>query len=257
MKRTLVVVLSVITLLIAADAKPKPKKQLKPPCAANIGACPVEGCSPDNHHDPNLNRVKNIRTNNQAIQDHSLTWMKNLNDPENFTEGGNRDELAGLGEGDKVRVVAYLLIARDEPSGESCNCYLHSIEETDNHLVLVTKTTVDTFPVPMNANKAALKATLGQREMESETAEFTPRVRQNGHPNFLSATVQPLIDATLQKALRVRVTGQLMFDSEHFIRHHLHRVNNWEIHPVLKMEFCTTGNSCKANSDAGWKSIED
>jgi hypothetical protein len=66
-----------------------------------------------------------------------------------------------------------------------------------------------------------------------------------------------MIDATPQKALLVRVTGLLLFDSEHFIKNHLVRVNNWEIHPVLKMEFCTTGDSCRGNSDTGWKSIDD
>jgi hypothetical protein len=49
----------------------------------------------------------------------------------------------------------------------------------------------------------------------------------------------------------------LLFDSEHFIKNHLVRVNNWEIHPVVKLEFCATGDSCKANSDAGWKSLDD
>jgi hypothetical protein len=69
--------------------------------------------------------------------------------------------------------------------------------------------------------------------------------------------MQPLIDGAPQKALLVRVTGQLLFDSEHLIRNSLNRVNNWEIHPVFKLEVCTSGNTCKANSDAGWKSIED
>jgi hypothetical protein len=68
--------------------------------------------------------------------------------------------------------------------------------------------------------------------------------------------MQPLIDGTPQRALLVRVTGLLLFDSEHFIEHALVRVNNWEIHPVLKMEFCTTGDNCTADSDAGWKSID-
>jgi hypothetical protein len=35
------------------------------------------------------------------------------------------------------------------------------------------------------------------------------------------------------------------------------RVNNWEIHPVLKMEFCSTGDNCKAKGDEGWKSVDD
>jgi hypothetical protein len=250
-RRVLVALLFVVLILTVVGA------QQKPPCKPNIGACPPEGCSPDNHHDPNLNIVKNVPSSNKSAEDRSLTWMKDLDDPENFTEGGDREELTGLGEGDKVRVVAYLLIARDEPGGESCNCYLHDVQQTDNHLVLVTKTTVDTFRIPLNASKPKLKAILDQRERQSITAEYTPRVRKNGHPNFLKSDIQPLIDDAPQMALKVRVTGQLMFDSEHFIRHQLKRVNNWEIHPVLKMEYCTTGNSCKPKSDAGWKSIDD
>ena len=132
--------------------------------------------------------------------DPTLTSMKGLNDPDYVIEGSDRDELRDLGEGDKVRVTAYLLIARDEPSGESCNCYLHDVQQTDNHLVLVTKTTVDTFPVPKNAKKTTLKAILDKREWESITAEYMPRVRENGHPNFLSSDIQPLIDAAPQKA---------------------------------------------------------
>ena len=42
----------------------------------------------------------------------------------------------------------------------------------------------------------------------------------------------------------MRVTGLLMFDSEHFLGRPLERVNDWEIHPVLKLEFCEIGNDC-------------
>jgi hypothetical protein len=121
-------------------------------------------------------------------------------------------------------------------------------------LVLVTKTTVDKFPAATTA--AANKAVLKAREEESLTAEFTPRVRLD-HPNFTLETVQPLITATKHKALLVRVTGLLLFDSEHFIRHPLHRVNNWEVHPILKFEYCKTGNKCKATSDTNWQSLDD
>ena len=180
--------------------------------------------------------------------------MKKLDDPENFTSGDSREELTALGEGQKITVVAYLLVAKPELDGESCNCGLHTPAETDNHLVLVSKTTVDKFPV--SSNLATNKNIFHLRELESETAEFTPRVRLD-HPNFIREKVQPLINTRPQKALLVRVTGLLLFDSEHFIKNHLVRVNNWEIHPVLKLEFCTTGDKCKANTTAGWKSLDD
>ncbi len=253
MKRFLI---AVFFLSIASSAmvtaKPSPQGRQKPPCRPNLAACPDEGCG--SQFDPNLNRRKNIRSDDQAATMRTLTWMKTLNDPENFTQGESREELTALGEGQKVTVVAYLLVAKPELGGESCNCGLHTPEETDNHLVLVSKTTVDKFPV--SDNEETDKVVFHSRELESETAEFTPRVRL-AHPNFTREKVQPLIDATPQEALLVRVTGLLLFDSEHFIKNHLVRVNNWEIHPVLKLEFCTTGDKCKTTSDAGWKSLDD
>ena len=253
MKRSLIAVLLLaIAFPAMVSAQPQGGKKLKPPCKPTLADCPDEGCG--SQFDPNLNRRKNIRSDDQAATIRTLTWMKQLNDPENFTQGESREELAALGEGQKITVVAYLLVAKPELGGESCNCGLHSPEETDNHLVLVSKTTVDKFPVSNNA--ASNKKIFHSRELESETAEFTPRVRL-AHPNFTREKVQPLIDATPQKALLVRVTGLLLFDSEHFIKHHLVRVNNWEIHPILRLDFCITVNECKANSDAGWKTLDD
>ena len=224
----------------------------KIPCKASLAQCPDEGCGTD--FDPNLNRLKNIRSKDGPATLHTLTWMKKLDDPENFKEGESREELTALGEGQKITVVAYLLVAKPELGGESCNCGLQTPAETDNHLVLVTRATVQKFPLA--DHEEANKDIFHSRELESQTAEFTPRVRLT-HPNFTREKVQPLIDATDEDALLVRVTGQLLFDSEHFIRNHLVRVNNWEIHPVVKLEFCTTGEKCKANSDAGWKSLDD
>jgi hypothetical protein len=242
----------------ATNAKPK-----KVPCAPNLAHCPDEGCGKIvkgvKSFDPNLNKQKNIRVDAADAQGPAtvmtLTEIKQLDDPENFAKGDDRDEIRALGEGKKVTVLAYLLIARDEPGGESCNCGLTSKAETDNHLVLVSKFTVDTFPLD-GTTKPELKAVLDQREEESITAEFTPRVRLD-HPNFLKKTMDPLIKNAKEQALQVRVTGVLMFDSEHFLGHHLKRVNNWEIHPVLKMEFCETGWNCKVGTDTGWKSIDD
>jgi hypothetical protein len=253
MKRVLITAVLLIALasLSYTSARQGAKKQ-KPPCATDLAHCGDAGCG--GKFDPNLNRKKNIRTDNDTPTPRTLTWVKKLDDPENFEEGGSRDELESLGEGQMVSVVAYVLVVRDEPGGESCNCGLHSIPETDNHMVLVTKTTIQKFPFK---TPATAKTVLKQREAESITAEFTPRVRQANHPNFVRKVVQPLIDKTPQKALLARITGTLLFDSEHFIRNHLLRVNNWEIHPVFKFEFCQTGDNCKVSSDTGWKSIDD
>ena len=71
-----------------------------------------------------------------------------------------------------------MLAAKPELTGESCNCGLHTTDETDNHLVLVTKTTVKKFPTNPDAEDAEDKEVFRSRELESITAEFTPRVRR-------------------------------------------------------------------------------
>jgi hypothetical protein len=163
--------------------------------------------------------------------------MKNLPNPRNFTRhSANRNELTRLGEGKKISVVAYGLVAR-KGGKESCNCGLTSVQDTDNHIVLVD-------PTLKNPSLAA-------NEEDSETAEFTPRVRL-ARPNLSRAKLQPLI-AKRGRQL-VRVTGLLLFDSEHFLGHHLKRHNNWEVHPVLQLEYCAAA-TCQDTGTAGWKDL--
>jgi hypothetical protein len=73
-----------------------------------FGDCPDEGCTRTKHHkfDPELNKLKNIRSDNQQPVLRSIRWMKGLADPTSLTECGNRDELKQLGEGQKITVVA-------------------------------------------------------------------------------------------------------------------------------------------------------
>jgi hypothetical protein len=62
------------------------------------------------------------------------------------------------------------------------------------------------------------------------SAALAPFLRSNDpdkiESNFTAATMQPLIKTTPQQALWIRVSGQQMFDSEHFLKNHLVRVNN-------------------------------
>src|SRR5262245_17976403 len=205
----------------------------------DITDCPEEGCGGD--FDANLNRRKNITSDDQTPVNKTIQDMKELEDPVDFKKGDTREELTALGEGQKIRVVALALVARKGGS-ESCNCKLIRVADTDNHIVLVDPT--------------LRRPSLAADEDDSVTAEFTPRVRL-GHPNLSRAKLQPLITAAPNHGLKVRVTGLLMFDSEHFISRHLKRHNNWEIHPVLGLEYCPKAKKCTASSDANWVSIED
>ncbi len=211
-------------------------------CAPKIKAirdCPAQGCGKKGRYDPNLNRRKNIRSDNRRATVRSIAWIKNRPDPTNFvSQNPSRAELTRLVEGKKITVMAYALIVR-RGRAESCNCGLTAPKDTDNHIVLV--------------DPALKMPTLVESEGDSVTAEFTPRVRLD-HPNFTREKLQRVIPP--RGKLGVRVTGLLMFDSEHFLGRHLKRHNNWEIHPILKLEYCPEGQTC-SHTSGNWKSLDN
>jgi hypothetical protein len=48
-----------------------------------------------------------------------------------------------------------------------------------------------------------------------------------------------------------------MFDSEHYCGpFQLKRENDWEIHPIFKMEYCPEGKKCTGESDENWVDFE-
>jgi len=254
MKRSLTILfLLVFIFSTAVDAKRRVRSRshAKAPAAYCAGVkvitdCADEGCGPSG--DPELNKRKNIRSDGQQPIMQTIPWMKELADPVNFTEQNkNRDELKQLGEGQKITAVAWALDVRAEGQ-ETCNCGLTAEKDTDNHIVLV--------------DPRVKNPTLKKDEIHSITAEFTPRVRLD-HANFTREKLAPLIDPKWkggkqkpQGKLLVRVTGLLMFDSQHFLSNPLTRENNWEIHPILKMEYCPDGKTCRGESNENWKDID-
>jgi hypothetical protein len=246
MKRRLLIVLTLV-LIISSTVAAKPKKSTtkkgKKACATNLASCPPSGCG--SQFDPELNKAKNITTLG-APENKDYSDLAGLPDPvPGYTLGdADRSALQGQGEGKAIRIVAYVLTIRHE-SGESCNCGLTSPQNkdtnTDNHLVIV--------------DPALSNPTLANDEPNSQTAEFTPRVRLN-HPHFNFAKVNPLLQAGGGKLL-VRITGQQMYDSEHAKPgRHLKRNTNWEIHPIFKFEYCPKNKSCTKDSDANWVDLD-
>ena len=253
MKRTLT------TLFLLASVFCAPADCPDNPCSHHItaiGDCPDEGCrqkpfDPDHPNDAELNKVKNIRPDAPAAVGpatlRSIRWIKGLEDPKNLVECGSRAELQQLGEGEKITVVAWALTAR-KGSEEKCNCDLGTKDDADNHIVLV--------------DPAVKNPTLAKHECSSVTAEFTPRVRKE-HPKFTQRDLNLKIDPNWKSKqsnangkLLVRVTGLLMFDSGHFFRDPLPRDTNWEVHPVLKVEYCPKDKECRADSDDNWANLE-
>jgi hypothetical protein len=227
MNRASIILLSILICVSPAHAQHKPKPT---PCPGitEISDCPPEGCGKGG--DADLNNAKNIRVADGSTATlKTVQWWKELKNPWG-RDCRNREKLSELGEGQMITVVAWALAARAEGQ-ETCNCKLAEPKDTDNHIVLVDPK----FKSP----------TLKRNEAHSVTAEFTPRVRLD-HLNFTQATLQSLIDPTWKPGqkpekgkLMVRVTRRLMFDSEHYCGpFQLKRENDWEIHPIFKMEYC-------------------
>ena len=253
MKRSHAFFLAVILLICIGSILGQPRRRrgttpnpaasgkVSIPCPAHLSDitdCPDTGCGPS--LDPKLNQRKNIRSDNSAADTMTVQEIKDLDDPvAGYAIGDDRDKLTALGEGKKITVEAWALVAR-KGGGESCNCKLLSVADTDNHIVLI--------------DPAVKNPTLVKNEADSVTAEFTPRVRLD-HPKLARANLQPLITSGGGK-VKVRITGLLMFDSEHSLGHHLKRHNNWEIHPVLGLEYCPKNKKCSAGSNANWKNLD-
>src|SRR5262245_56105045 len=162
--------------------------------------------------------------------------------PADYTKCGTRSALQQIGEGKKVTITAWALHG-DTQGPESCNCDLSGAENHDTHIVLVD---------PLLKNP-----TLETDTSNCVVAEFTPRVRLK-HKNFTTKKLNPKIKENGKKLL-VRVTGLLMFDSKHFFEQPTPptRATYWEIHPVLKFEYCKDGDTCRADSDENWKDLDN
>lgn len=266
MKRTLIIYLLLLTFTCGPVFAQGKKNIACPKRLKTIGDCPLTGCG---KVDPHLNQAKNVRPAATRVKPMTIEQIQALPDPvPGLKIGDTREKLVALGEGDMIRLVAFALIAR-KGGKESCNCGLKEPIDTDNHIVLVKDSTLKLTaratrakPPPPGKKrgtpaKTARQNTLMRREKQSTTAEFTPRVRLD-HPKLEGARLQALIDKAPNFALLVRVTGVQFFDSEHSIGpFKLERVNNWEIHPVTKLEYCPTGKTCTANSDKHWQNLEE
>jgi hypothetical protein len=193
---------------------------------ASLADCPLTGCGENG--DAELNRAKNKTEipSVAAVRPISIDDIKAIDQPNRWDTGQDRSSIRGAGkEGTPVRLTGYLLVAKHE-GAESCNCELTRRADTDVHLVIVSD--------------------LEEPEEDSVTVEITPRVRNNGHsPAWLWRNVRDNLENEY-----IRVTGWLMLDTKHIPQAHrlpgerqnknLKRATNWEVHPITKIERCTS-----------------
>lgn len=149
----------------------------------------------------------------------------------------DRTPLKALGEGKMRMLEGYVLIARQEGK-ESVNCETTPPNVPASHDIHIS--------IVANASQ------VHGSECASVVAEMSPHHRPD---SWIEANVQKV--ATSHN--RVRVTGQLFFDSSHSPcidgkseAGDPHRAALWEIHPIYKFEVCPTG-TC---ATGGWQPLD-
>jgi hypothetical protein len=117
-----------------------------------------------------------------------------------------------------VRVIGFLshkINVENSGSGESTNCHLTGLDEVDWHIYLT--------------NSSA------QQISDAIIVETTPRTRPQH--KWTTAMLAPFVDSQTQ----VRISGWLMYDSEHIGVIGTQRATVWEVHPITKIEVQNNG----------------
>ncbi len=139
----------------------------------------------------------------------------------------DRAPLQAMGEGKLVTMTGYVLLARQE-GAESVNCEKNVHDQPAYHDI----------HIELGDSASA------SDECSGIVAEMIPHHRPD---SWTAGNVEKL--AVAKPKLMVRVTGQLFFDSSHFpcengqgVRNNPKRISLWEIHPIYKLEVCSSGD---------------
>jgi len=222
------------------------------------------GCNSNGSYDAYLNLFKNqVSWQNTDVRGW-FTTLQQFQDLENkipsglgkTNHGENLDALSKLGEGGIYGIVGYLYDIKTEGK-ESSNCQIEGGEDYDNvdfHIYIG----FDPVLAAKLKNKTATPQDRKQIDATSVIVEMTPHYRGRFKPEWTAQAVKAAIGS------RVRVTGQLMVDNEHYVAsqdcgHANHtdacwRATVWELHPVTDLQVCTTG-SCPDQNSLGWTPI--
>jgi hypothetical protein len=142
-----------------------------------------------------------------------------------------------IGEGDRIRLVAYVTGAKDTGSGEGVNCRKSGAAMNDIHIDIGSSPTT--------------------QACDGIVVEMIPHYRP---------TVWTPTNLRKLASRPVRITGHLFLDS----RHHVSTCNNpstggdparislWEIHPVYALEVCksTSLSQCAMGNDQRWVAFD-
>lgn len=226
------------------------------------------GCSAKAGYDPYLNYLKNL-TPAEATGTNILN-QSNFDDLNSKTPDGLSrtnhsdygDQLKQLGEGTQFTVIGYLYYYQ-HTGAESSNCGLTgnapNYDNVDYHIGIgFDPDLAAQAEAAKSKTSTALKKKLQQG---SVIVEMTPHYRAQFHP--ADSQVPWTLDS-LKPALgkKVKVTGQLLVDSEHNVSGQncavtsnpesskCWRYSVWELHPITGFEICSD-DACTQATELG------
>lgn len=231
---SLLTLLLLLTIALAAPQTGTHKRtsvHASKACSNSLAECAPEGCGGgDQLLNPKKSRLDAPSTPYQPMGFADFLHLEEER-PTHWKESQPRDEVEQMGEDTPVMLAGFLLGAH-EGSPETCNCKLSGEANNDFHINVVERPS--------------------DRMRDSVVVEMTPKMRAT-IPEWTLTAINGLVKNPSKPPL-VRVSGYLLFDSEHVSRSGGERETIWEIHPVTRFEVCSTGK-CTVDADAGWKDI--
>ena len=228
------------------------------------------GCSGSGGYDAELNFLKNKliapAPATTSLQFLSQADIQNLdrNTPQALGGGKKnhadfKDQLAQLGEGKVFGLIGFLYGVKPE-GAESSNCELTSSDPEDSNGDYHIYIGFD----PAIAAKLRSKQALTPDEKKSLT-KTSVIVEMTPHERFAFESGVWTVEA-LQQALgsQVRVTGQLMADSEHNVSGQncalgltagCWRASIWELHPVTGFQVCKDSANVCVPGSSSWAEL--
>jgi hypothetical protein len=221
-----------------------------------IDSCPLDGSAPLGSGDALQNEKKNnfcaageaasIDIAQLAALQKQVEAVAGKNKYKAGSPPPNRAFLAPMGEGKVVEFVGYVFEARQE-CAETVNCGASSPNvdaSHDIHIAMIAQP---------RKNKPSAETPASQaEECGGFVAEMNPHHRP---PEWTQCNVNEIA----AQGLRVRVTGQQMFDGSHVpckgnipVGSNPRRVSLWEIHPIYSFEVCPSGDC----AGGGWVPLE-
>lgn len=195
-------------------------------------------CAALNQGQPTVVTFPRLKQLQVAVDnDHSIAFGDKNTATRHAGPQVDRTKLQQRGEGRVVVIEGIMMIARQE-GGEGVNCKGHVTPEDDAHH------DIHISLIPPGNNVV---------ECDGVVVEMTP------HHRPLEWTRDNVMQFAQGK--RVRVSGQLMFDSSHVpclnrqeVGTNPRRMSLWEVHPIYRFEVCTA--NCDGNNPT-WAKLED